>query len=384
MSPKRTPENAIAVYEDAGHSLTLSDLTEAEKWAFVGGILPIAWKATKSGAPVGALTIDGVRVTEQHVAKQAGGKPKTARNAMDKLRERGVLYDDAETGCERVRHFEEWNPSPKPRRRDRTATRRQRLARDPQLRMAIRDRDHGRCRYCGLEVRFEDRRGAHGGTYDHVDPHGENTMQNVVVACRTCNARKGCRTPEEAGMLLLPVPRDGVHINDGSRSGSKSEPSPVLDPSPSSRSLPPDPHPSPSNPSSPPLGGAPAREPAELGDQAPTWAEEARDQVLAVWRDIPASSPASRLNPADPFGVEQAIVRHPGRSYVDAARAVIVRASDAGQRFTNAAVLLGDELERQASGGARGAGRPPAAKPAKTKPWDGALAAARSQSGGAA
>src|SRR5688500_15605620 len=31
-------------------------------------------------------------------------------------------------------------------------------------------RDGGLCRYCGVDVDFKDRRGAKGGTYDHVDP----------------------------------------------------------------------------------------------------------------------------------------------------------------------------------------------------------------------
>ena len=29
---------------------------------------------------------------------------------------------------------------------------------------------------------------------------------NVVTACIKCNSRKGCRTPEEAGMSLLYLP----------------------------------------------------------------------------------------------------------------------------------------------------------------------------------
>lgn len=67
-------------------------------------------------------------------------------------------------------------------------------------------RDRGMCRYCGCRVNWQDRKGAKGGTYDHIDPDGENTLANVVVACRRCNGRKRDRTPHEAGMTLLPEP----------------------------------------------------------------------------------------------------------------------------------------------------------------------------------
>lgn len=69
----------------------------------------------------------------------------------------------------------------------------------------IRSRDGDTCRYCGTTVRWNDRKGLAGGTYDHVDPHGSNDASNVVVACRACNSRKGERTPESAGMALLPA-----------------------------------------------------------------------------------------------------------------------------------------------------------------------------------
>src|SRR5690606_3533375 len=49
---------------------------------------------------------------------------------------------------------------------------RQKVARSPELRESIRRRDGDRCRYCGSSVRWNDRRGALGGTYDHVIPDG--------------------------------------------------------------------------------------------------------------------------------------------------------------------------------------------------------------------
>jgi 5-methylcytosine-specific restriction endonuclease McrA len=101
--------------------------------------------------------------------------------------------------------------------------RRQALGRDPELRRAIRERDRDLCRYCGIKVRWTDRKSVAGGTYDHVDPSGDNIAANVVVACRGCNSSKGCRTPEEAGMPLRPAP-DSVTTQIGSKSGSRSNP----------------------------------------------------------------------------------------------------------------------------------------------------------------
>ena len=95
--------------------------------------------------------------------------------------------------------------------------RRKALSRDDTLRSLICQRDRNQCRYCGVRVNWRARRGAESGTYDHVDPDGENTLENVVVACRQCNGRKGERTPDEAGMPLLPVP--GAYVPDLAVSG---------------------------------------------------------------------------------------------------------------------------------------------------------------------
>jgi 5-methylcytosine-specific restriction endonuclease McrA len=58
-------------------------------------------------------------------------------------------------------------------------------------------RDDSTCQYCG--VRASDL------TLDHVLPRSRNgptSWENVVACCRSCNARKRDRTPEEASMLL--------------------------------------------------------------------------------------------------------------------------------------------------------------------------------------
>lgn len=64
-------------------------------------------------------------------------------------------------------------------------------------------RDHHVCAYCGQE--FD----ARNLTRDHVHPRargGSHAWENSVTACKSCNLKKGCRTPEEANMLLLYLP----------------------------------------------------------------------------------------------------------------------------------------------------------------------------------
>lgn len=76
------------------------------------------------------------------------------------------------------------------------------------LRVRIYTRDGGRCRYCGNEV-GKDRPGFRLATLDHVIPRsrgGPNSEENLVTSCVDCNAWKGDRTVEQAGMELLPHP----------------------------------------------------------------------------------------------------------------------------------------------------------------------------------
>jgi len=63
-------------------------------------------------------------------------------------------------------------------------------------RQNIYKRDNNKCVYCGA---------ASDLTLDHVLPRsrgGETKWNNLVTACKTCNARKGDFTPEEAAMHL--------------------------------------------------------------------------------------------------------------------------------------------------------------------------------------
>lgn len=68
---------------------------------------------------------------------------------------------------------------------------------------AIKARDQ-MCAYCGGKAE----------TVDHIVPRsrgGALTWENAVAACVRCNHRKADRTPSEAGMTLLVVPRQPTY-----------------------------------------------------------------------------------------------------------------------------------------------------------------------------
>jgi 5-methylcytosine-specific restriction endonuclease McrA len=65
-------------------------------------------------------------------------------------------------------------------------------------------RDHNQCQYCGRNFPTSEL------SIDHVTPRsqgGGDSWTNLVCACVKCNARKGGRTPEQAHMKMIRVPR---------------------------------------------------------------------------------------------------------------------------------------------------------------------------------
>ncbi len=65
-------------------------------------------------------------------------------------------------------------------------------------------RDKGKCQYCGSDVKLSE------FEYEHVLPKsqgGKTIWENIVVACTSCNQKKGNRTPTQAGMRLLSTPK---------------------------------------------------------------------------------------------------------------------------------------------------------------------------------
>lgn len=132
------------------------------------------------------------------LAAYAGVKPSVTKQLI----EVGVWHDCGD--CYEIHDFLKYQRSREDVERERDKYGRSKSLHDDRgLIEAVRQRDGDRCRYCALTVNWVDRRGKGGGTYDHVDPDAHNSLDNVVVACRGCNAKKGHRTPGAAGMVLL-------------------------------------------------------------------------------------------------------------------------------------------------------------------------------------
>lgn len=92
-------------------------------------------------------------------------------------------------------------------------------------------RDGGRCSYCGVAPRRADGTIDRTDlTLDHVVPraqarHGAvflpwsrkwanlSSWENATTACRSCNSWKADRTPDQAGMRLLVLPRIPTHAD---------------------------------------------------------------------------------------------------------------------------------------------------------------------------
>lgn len=90
---------------------------------------------------------------------------------------------------------------------------------NPRLTMAVKQRDGDACRYCSVVVHWSQRNTPRAGTYDHRLPPGPGgtvrpgTVAASVVACKTCNSRRGGMMTAgasiaecDAALPLLPVP----------------------------------------------------------------------------------------------------------------------------------------------------------------------------------
>lgn len=69
-------------------------------------------------------------------------------------------------------------------------------------RQNVLHRDNYTCQYCGVARQ--------NLTIDHIIPKskgGTDDWTNIVTACNKCNTKKGDRTPNEAGINLLKIPR---------------------------------------------------------------------------------------------------------------------------------------------------------------------------------
>ena len=79
------------------------------------------------------------------------------------------------------------------------------LAQNKPSRTMIYKRDGHKCQYCGSTKEL---------TIDHIIPRsrgGEDTWENLVVACMPCNTRKSDKLLEETNLVLQTIPRKPIN-----------------------------------------------------------------------------------------------------------------------------------------------------------------------------
>lgn len=170
----------------------VDSLPRGSRLACVGlHVLAISWS--------NRFLTDGV-VPDERI-RRFGGTPAHRRALL------AVGMWEESPGGIQIHDFAVYNPTKAQVMADRdVARRRAAMNANPSLQRAIRARDGSSCRYCGVVVNWKDRKGPDGGTYDHVLPvvaGGDESVANLVVTCRSCNERKGPRTPDQASMVLL-------------------------------------------------------------------------------------------------------------------------------------------------------------------------------------
>ena len=77
------------------------------------------------------------------------------------------------------------------------------LQRKKLTRKEIFERDKFQCQYCGTNKKIL--------TFDHIIPRcngGNLSWTNIVSACKPCNLKKAGKTPKEAGMKLISLPKE--------------------------------------------------------------------------------------------------------------------------------------------------------------------------------
>jgi 5-methylcytosine-specific restriction endonuclease McrA len=81
----------------------------------------------------------------------------------------------------------------------------EKLAQNKPSRSMIYKRDGHKCQYCGSTKEL---------TIDHIIPRsrgGQDTWENLVVACMPCNTRKSDKLLEDTNLVLQTVPRKPIN-----------------------------------------------------------------------------------------------------------------------------------------------------------------------------
>lgn len=166
------------------------------------------------GALVQLTTVSAAHLTDYIIeyGLMAQIAPGREKQLIDVLVDAGMLFRDEVDGRKVLRIVDD-NELLHNRSRDEVEIDRRRAAdkRNPALIPAVRYRDGDQCRWCGKTVDWRDRKSWRAATIDSLNEHRESTVDTLVVACKSCNSKRGAG--EE--LQLLPTPtREKVHYTD--------------------------------------------------------------------------------------------------------------------------------------------------------------------------
>uniref|UniRef100_UPI003C6C9B6B HNH endonuclease n=1 Tax=Corynebacterium pyruviciproducens TaxID=598660 RepID=UPI003C6C9B6B len=188
----------------ATHPL-MSRLTEACKYDH-------ALKNEVFGLFIALASVSACHLTDYVVEPGLVGQfaPGRERVLMDVLRSAGLVENVRTVEADRVRWLYKLTNDPdfvhmRSKKEVEIDRSRKRDSRNPQLQIPVRVRDGDQCRFCGKTVNFADHRSARGGTIDSLNHHQDSTVDDLVVACRACNAG---REQNPDGYELRPAPAD--------------------------------------------------------------------------------------------------------------------------------------------------------------------------------
>lgn len=167
-----------------------------EVWGFIGRLMTIS--ASHEGdyhVDIGTVyMVGGVRAAELI-------RVCAATNLMVEVERDGAklfkLLEDPDYVHIRSRETVEWERDQRNNSRDVTLT------------VPIRMRDGDACRWCGILVHWRGRTSNRKGTFDHLVPGEDGTVETMVVACMRCNSSK--KDNPDWGGKLRPVPERPIY-----------------------------------------------------------------------------------------------------------------------------------------------------------------------------
>jgi hypothetical protein len=118
--------DCILLYTKIGSDRKLRRLAPDQRWAFVAGVLSLAAQSPDRGR---LLVAEGMPVTEEDIAEEAGVSIDVARSTLAKLRELGIVVTD-EDGVQAPGKWETWQPRPRPSESREATRERQRRKRE--------------------------------------------------------------------------------------------------------------------------------------------------------------------------------------------------------------------------------------------------------------